>query len=225
MKNDLSYYVALILRTLISYYSQIRGLIYYLLIKYCSMGSGITNLNLGGGTSKIKGYFNIDLYSGADLCLDLGRMSLPFAQSSMDAVICISAINYFTKERGAIIVSEVYRVLKPGGIVRFGTQDFKSIAERYVRNDEAFFFQKLPNGQERFVGETMCDKINSWFYGYAVARGHGCKYFYDYETLAKMFSKAGFSKVEQRKFQDSRLSNIAEIDNRADEMFFLEAVK
>jgi hypothetical protein len=121
-------------------------------------------------------------------------------------------------------VNEAYRVLKAGGIARFGVQDMESIARRYVERDEQFFFQTLPNGQERFEGATLGDKFAAWFYGYAI-KGVPCQYFYDYESLAHLFKVAGFSVIEKRAFQDSRLESIQMIDNRPDQMFFLEAVK
>ena len=70
---------------------------------------------------------------------------------------------------------------------------------------------------------TLGDKFAAWFYGY-VAVGP-CRYFYDYESLAALFIMAGFSVVEKKDFMQSRLDHIELIDNRPDQMFFLEAVK
>jgi hypothetical protein len=57
-------------------------------------------------------------------------------------------------------------VFYAGGVARFASQDLEWIARRYIEKDREFFFQKLPNGKERFDGKTMGDKFNSWFYGY-----------------------------------------------------------
>lgn len=184
----------------------------------------VSKVNLCCGNQKIPGYYGVDFVRGADLSLDLSKNDLPFRDGSLDAVICISAINYFTRARAQEIVSEVYRVLKPGGIARFGVQDMEAIARRYVEKDTEFFFQKLPDGRERFEGPTLGDKFAAWFYGYAI-KGVPCRYFYDYESLAHLFKKAGFTIVENKAFQESRLNNIEQIDNRPEQMFFLEAVK
>jgi hypothetical protein len=48
---------------------------------------------------------------------------------------------------------------------------------------------------------------------------------YDFESLSVLFTKAGFSTVEERPFQKSRLAQVELFDNRPDQMFFLEAVK
>jgi SAM-dependent methyltransferase len=184
----------------------------------------IRRINLCCGTTRIPGYFNLDFGHDADLHIDLSITDLPFPGASIEAVVCMSAINYFTRTRAQQIVNEVYRVLKPRGVTRFGVQDLESIAKRYVEKDLNFFFQTLPDGRERFEGPTLGDKFAAWFYGY-VSGGNPCQYFYDYESLAFLFKTAGFSIIEKKNFRKSRLEHIELIDNRPDQMFFLEAVK
>jgi len=181
-------------------------------------------VNLCCGTGRIPGYYGIDHIKGVDLCLDLSKNDLPFKNNSLDAVVCMSAINYFTYKRGQELVGETYRVLRTGGIARFGVQDMESIAQRYVQKDTDFFFQKLPNGIDRFEGPTLGDKFAAWFYGYEI-KGFPCRYFYDYNSLAHLFISAGFTIVEKRAFLESRLDHIDKIDNRPEQMFYLEAVK
>jgi len=183
-----------------------------------------TRLNLCCGAQKIPGYIGVDISQGADLMIDLARYDLPIHDNSMDSVICISAINYFTRKRALEIVGEVYRVIKPGGVTRFAVQDLESIAKRYVEKDNNFFFQKLPDGRERFEGPTIGDKFAAWFYGY-VSGNSPCRYFYDFESLAFIFNLVGFRTVEKKEYMQSQLENIHLIDNRPDQMFFLEAIK
>jgi predicted SAM-dependent methyltransferase len=187
-------------------------------------GRGIRKLNLASGSQRVPGYFGIDLVDGADLRLDLARMDLPFPDSCVDTVVCMSAINYFTRARAQQLVREMHRVLRAGGVCRVGVQDMKSLAERYVRGDREFFFQKLADGRDRFEGPTLGDKFAAWFYGYAVG-AHRCEYFYDYESLAYLFREAGFSVIERKAFRESRIAEVEQLDNRPDQMFFLEAVK
>jgi len=187
-------------------------------------GRNIRKLNLACGNQKVPGYFGIDLVAGADLRLDLSTMDLPFAAASVETVVCMSAINYFTRLRAQQLVREMHRVLRAGGICRIGVQDMKALAERYVRGDLEFFFQKLSDGRDRFEGPTLGDKFAAWFYGYAVG-AHRCEYFYDYESLAHLFRDAGFSIVERKAYRESRVADVDRLDNRADQMFFLEAVK
>lgn len=206
---------------------KMKSWINYYLIKWniFDYGNRWNKVNIGGGRIKIKDFANIDLSLSADIYFDLEKKLLPFLSSTIDTVICISTINYFSRERANDIITDTYRILKNGGVARFATQDLKSIAEKYVQGDKKFFFQKLANGKERFHGQTMADKINSWFYGYKTGRDKSCKYFYDFETLEMIFKEAGFSTVSEKKYMESNIPEIKEIDNRPDQMFFLEAIK
>lgn len=183
-----------------------------------------TKLNLCSGNQEVPGYIGLDYNFSADLIFNLNRGNLPFKSNSLEVVTCISAINYFTRQRAQEIIYEVYRVLRMGGVARFSSQDLEWIAKRYIEKDVEFFFQKLSNGKERFEGKTMGDKFNSWFYGYKTSGGSS-KYFYDYDTLADLFITAGFSVVEKKGYMDSRIEKIELIDNRKNQVFFLEAVK
>lgn len=200
-----------------------RGILLPLLLKLTDRFK-VEQINLGSGSQKIPGYWGLDLTASADLMIDLSRGKLPFKSGALESVVCTSALNYFTHKRAREIIRETYRVLKPGGIARFSVQDLRSLAERYLAKDNEFFFQKLPNGQDRFEGSTLGDKFVSWFYGYKTLGGP-CRYMYDYESLSYLFKEAGFSTIEKKDYRDSRLENIELIDNRPDQMFFLEAVK
>ena len=184
----------------------------------------VCKINLCSGNRRIPGYFNVDIGSGADLTIDLAKRDLPFPPNSVESLVCMSAINYFTRSRASELIRQCHDILSPGGIARFGVQDLETLARRYVRKDREFFFQKGPDGKDRFEGPTIGDKFAAWFYGY-VAGGYPCRYFYDYESLAFLFRETGFSVVERRGYRDSRLEQIESIDNRPEQMFFLEAIK
>ena len=183
-----------------------------------------TKLNLCCGPIKLDGFINIDISPNADMVLDLEKELLPFPDESVVVVVCMSAINYFTRKRAIEIINDVYRVLKQGGIARFGTQDLRILAEKYLTNDCEYYFQKLKDGRERFPGNTIADKFNEFFYGFQ-AGGKHCKYVYDFESLKALFAEAGYSHIEQKKYGESNMSEIIKIDNRPEQMFYLEAVK
>jgi len=116
----------------------------------------------------------------------------------------MSAINYFTKERALEIIRDCYRVLRPNGIARFGVQDLKIFCRKYLAGDPNF----------------TCDRINRLFGnldGY-ISNGKKNKYFYDYQTLAALFVHAGFGNVIMVSFNPR-------LDNRPEQMFYLECVK
>ena len=201
-----------------------KGFFLYYLFKW-NLKKSPKKINLCGGSVNISNYFNVDICSQANLTMDLDKRLLPFKNESADTVVCISAINYFSRERGHEIIDDVFRILKVGGITRFAIQDLKEICKKYINNDEKFFFEKLPNGRDRYEGVTMADKINSWFYGYKTHSNKTSQYMYDFETLSLLFKEVGFKIVERKEYRNSGITDIEKIDNRPEQMFFLEAIK
>jgi len=165
-------------------------------------------LNLCSGGVKIPDYTNIDLHR-ADYNIDLEKKRLTKYFKQVDVIVCMSAINYFTKERAQIIINDCYTILKEGGIIRFGTQDLAKLCRGYLWSD--------------FTIEQM----NAWFGATDdyVASGKSCKYVYDFFTLAKMFENAGFRNIVECNYRQSPLKDIELIDNRENQMFYLECVK
>ena len=177
-------------------------------------------INVCCGPVKLPGYINIDIDPGADLVMDFTKDLFPFPDASAEIVVCMSAINFFTRERALEIIRDVHRVLHPGGIVRFGVQDLRTLAQKYLCRDRDFFHQRLSDGTIRFPGETFADKFGLWY----LRSGFG-KYVYDFESLALLFDRAGFIEIENRKHCESALPEIDTIDNRPEQMFYLEARK
>ncbi|MBL1212492.1 MAG: radical SAM protein [Ignavibacteriae bacterium] len=184
----------------------------------------LSKVNLCSGPRKLNDYVNIDITPNSDIVLDLEKSLLPFEDNSVETLVCISAINYFTRARALEIIKDVFRTLTDGGVARFGVQDLRLLTKKYLDKDEQFFFEKLEDGSNRFPSDTLADKFNEWFYGFPSSGKH-CKYVYDFESLAFLFKKAGFKKVEQKQYRESEIENIELIDNRPEQLFFLEAVK
>ena len=165
-------------------------------------------VNLGG--IGLKGFVNVDISLKADKIRDLDFMRLPFKDNSVDELLCMSFINYPKKERALKIRKDVYRVLKPEGICRFGVQDLELICAKYL------------------LGEFDCERLNRWFGnldGYN-ANGKKNKYVYDYQTLSQMFYDAGFIWVSRKlTYQEKFLSELNIYDNRPEQMFYMECRK
>lgn len=181
-------------------------------------------INLCGHPVRIEGYVNVDMSPFSEVEVDLEKELIPLDDHCADVVVCNSAINYFSKERGRELIGDVFRVLKPGGLVRFGALDLEVITRCYIERDEAFYFEKQANGEDRYPGETFCEKLNEFFSGHAIGDKSG-KFVYDYETLSRCFGEAGFVSVERKQYLQSALPEVAQVDNRPEQMFFLEARK
>jgi predicted SAM-dependent methyltransferase len=168
---------------------------------------GQSKINLCGGVVKIHGYTNVDICGNPDITIDLEKELLPFDDNSVDVIACNSAINYFTRARACEIIKDVYRVLKPKGVTRFGVQDLKILVNQYLRRN------------------LTAVEFYDYFYGFDNGIGKHCKYVYDYIELRTLFREGGFTQILQMEYLESIIPEVHQIDNRREQMFFLEAIK
>jgi predicted SAM-dependent methyltransferase len=82
-------------------------------------------LNLGSGMRKLEGYINIDsrVECDPDMVFDLetcnGNRNWGFDESSLDEVRAYDIMEHFHQDKVIFVLSEIHRVLKPGGIFDF----------------------------------------------------------------------------------------------------------
>lgn len=101
-------------------------------------------LNLGCGHSYHADWVNIDFISpGKDvLAYDLA-LGIPFGDEAFDIVYHSHVLEHFTREQGLFFLSECYRVLRPGGLLRLAVPDLEGVAREYLASLEA-----ARNGEE-----------------------------------------------------------------------------
>jgi predicted SAM-dependent methyltransferase len=97
-----------------------------------------TYLNLGCGERFHPDWINIDLTSGRSgvIAHDLAK-GIPFSSDSADAVYLAAVFEHIRRNDAANFLREIYRVLKPGGIVRVGVPDLEKICRLYLEKLEA----------------------------------------------------------------------------------------
>ncbi|MES2884295.1 MAG: methyltransferase domain-containing protein [Pseudomonadota bacterium] len=164
-------------------------------------------LNLGCGSNEKAGWINIDAGPNADFMLDL-RRRLPFQN---DSAALIYSEHFFEHlgypDSACFHLRECYRVLAPGGLISFGVPH----GEKYVR----LYLEELaggktdidPPGSYASWARTPMERLNFIFHQ-AYREDHAeHRFAYDFQTLAKRLSEAGFVQVEERVWD-------AELDSR-----------
>jgi predicted SAM-dependent methyltransferase len=91
-------------------------------------------LNLGCGGRYIKGWVNIDFISQSEDVIKHNLLTpLPFEDNSFDAVYNSHVLEHFSKRDAAKFIAEIYRVLKPGGILRVVVPNLERFVTGYLK--------------------------------------------------------------------------------------------
>ena len=169
-------------------------------------------VQLGSGHSAKWGWINVDLVGqGADVAWNL-RRRLPFEDNTVTAIFHEHLLEHLDVVDGFALTKEVFRVLRPGGIVRVVVPD----AERYVRSYAA-------NGDElellRPDRPTKLLALQELFFR------HGHRAAYDSETLRFLLLAAGFASARLCDFGESDLQPAPDSQHRQQESIYVEATK
>ena len=100
-------------------------------IKYTTEGKAY--LNIGCGSNLSNEWTNIDFFSkrNVDFC-DI-RKPLPYPNDVFDAVYNSHVLEHLAKDKGENLISEIFRILKNGGICRIVVPDIEKICIEYLK--------------------------------------------------------------------------------------------
>jgi len=186
-------------------------------------------VNIGAGSNNKQGWVNIDIVRipGIDCFYDC-RKSLPFPDYSVRGIYCEHFIEHLDyTEEVPLFLSECYRVLQAGGVIRIITPD----AEKYLNAssqdnwDALCNIRPLEQGHvDHYYGcqyRTKMELINMVF-----RQGYHHKYAYDFETLRFILLRYGFSRVQKQEFSQTLLKEL-NIDQaeRATESLYVDAIR
>jgi predicted SAM-dependent methyltransferase len=167
------------------------------------------NVQIGGGTRRIPGFYNIDAVPPAELVWDV-REGIPLHDATVELLFSEHFLEHIDYPRSAkYYAREAYRVLSPGGKVITGVPDAAYVLSRYpAPPEQANLMISRWYANRNCLGDfnTFLDLINYVFRD----QDDDPKYTphlwaYDAEKLTELFSAAGFATVEPWPF-DPRLA-------------------
>src|SRR6266849_5224847 len=100
----------------------------------------IQRLNWGCGERGEPGWINSDRCEGEliDLCRDI-REGLPLEVDSIDYAVSVHALQEVPFPDMIPVLQELWRVLKPGGVLRLCLPDLEKGLQAYLRRDRDYF--------------------------------------------------------------------------------------
>lgn len=158
-------------------------------------------LELGGGSNSKPGWINVDLSAKDSLALDLRRL-LPFPEGSVDSIYSEHVLEHFTYPEGfSNLLSECYRVLKPGGMFQAGIPDAGLAFRAYAASHATFYQQKYWSNVDPGSLKSPMDELNWLIYMGGVHHT-----MFDRQNIVMLLEEAGFADVGVRNF-DPRLDS------------------
>lgn len=152
-----------------------------------------TRLEIGAGPAARPGWLTLDYCRGADVVWNLNRR-LPFPDSCFDVIYSSHVLEHFKPRQLDQLLSELHRVLKPGGKMLICVPDASRYVRAYVERDPHNLLQHEP----AVLSDCPMDYLNYIFY----MDGHHHMMF-DQENLARHVERAGFRNCLPRQFDPS----------------------
>lgn len=114
-------------------------------------------INIGAGKDwKKDSWSTLGFYSESDISIDLRlSKSLPINDGVCEKLFCSHVIEHLSDENVASLLSECYRVLTFGGVIRLSFPDVEKALNEYRLNNEIFFDSE----ELLLLGNSMDDKF------------------------------------------------------------------
>jgi predicted SAM-dependent methyltransferase len=188
------------------------------------LGSDLLPLRGSGMVSKPGRLYRVD-GERHFVQLDIGQ-PLPFETGSVDWVYAEHLVEHVTVPVATRWLTEVRRLLAPGGLLRLTTPDLRNFVAGYLDGGR-FFAGHRRRMRAAGVGPPMPARggfmFNQLFYLY----GH--RWIYDLEELRYVLAQAGFdpAAVRECRFRNGARPEVADLDRvlRRNETLYVEVTR
>jgi predicted SAM-dependent methyltransferase len=162
----------------------------------------VKKLQLGASNNVLDGWLNTDIFPNHDSVVYLDATKhLPFDDNTFDYIVAEHMIEHIEYQMAQVMLGECFRVLKPGGRVRFATPDLSVLLGLYSREKT----EAQKNYIDWLVARLMPEvtQLKSIFVINNAFRAWGHCFLYDQETLYHAFYTSGFREIKFYKPGDS----------------------
>jgi len=179
-----------------------------------------TKLHFGSGSDIKEGFINIDISGQADIFLDArNRFNVP--DNTIEYIYSSHFVEHLEHDDLIVHLTECYRMLKPGGILRLGVPDFPKVFRSYCDSNNLF----LEDRRESLSGKlglpseliTFMDCVNKAVYEFGEH-----KICLDADKIWSLLTYCGF---DSRGIKQSEFDSDIDIGARRELTFFVEALK
>jgi predicted SAM-dependent methyltransferase len=168
-----------------------------------------------------SGWINVDNNSDHNIDqLDVNwdmRKPLPIDDNTVDFIFNEHFVEHLTPEEARVVLTDLMRVLKPGGIMRIAMPDLASVVNDYLNVP----LNKDPVIKDHGLGfiQTKAEWMNMSF------RWWGHKWLYDWDELVRRFNEIGYSKLTRAKLRQSKYKELKKLEVRDGSILIAEVEK
>jgi predicted SAM-dependent methyltransferase len=164
-------------------------------------------VNVACGPQVLDGFVNVDLRStNPDVIRFDARRTLPTGDGAARGIRVEQFVEHLeAREELPAFLSDCYRTLAAGGVLRIIVPDTERYLQAYCRGDLSGFWElEVPNPFPDDL-PTRMDVVNHVFHQW-----HEHRWAYDFETLEHRLQAAGFTRVERAAYRSSHDAALAQ---------------
>lgn len=181
-----------------------------LLINYLS-SHAVHKLHIGCGGNYLEGWFNTDINPNHRRARLDATATFPYADGMFDFIYSEHMIEHIPYDRGRAMLAECFRVLRPGGVLRIVTPDFKFLTDLYHDSEKKLHSDYIAWNSELFIGTTAPHCALSVINNYVRDWGH--QFIYDKPLLRTTLETIGFMDITEAEIGKSTNPEIAGLEH------------
>lgn len=168
-------------------------------------------LHMGCGSNDLPGWLNTDLNPSARrIHLDVTK-TFPYPSNTFDFAFSEHMIEHIPYADGKKMITECFRVLKPGGVLRLVTPDFKFVMKLYQDSQKDIHKDYIAWNADMFIGDRAPHDAISVVNNFVRDWGH--EYIYDADALCGALKNVGFEDVKTAELQKSEHPDLCNLEN------------
>jgi predicted SAM-dependent methyltransferase len=181
-------------------------------------------LQLGSHSTVIPGWLSSDIIPIGKDCIYLdATKKFPFKNNQWDYIYCEHMIEHISWEEGCNMLSESFRILKPGGKIRLATPNLEVFTDMYVNGSDGISKEYMIWMTDRFMKGV--DIYKPIFVLNTIFRNWYHKFLYDEELLTVALNKAGFVDVKRVEYGQSNDENYKNLEQHGKNMGKVDMAK
>lgn len=169
-------------------------------------------IHLGCGHNILDGWLNTDLFPSYENVYHVDALkTLNFNENQFDFCFNEHMIEHIEINEADILINEIYKILKPGGVLRLSTPNFDFLVKIYQNTIGGIGNEYIKWSKENFCPQHYQEEaiyvVNNF------VRDWGHKFIHNYNSIKRLLENAGFTKININEISKSNYRDLKNIDN------------